>query len=217
MDTLIVFARAPRPGAAKTRLAPALGVNGAHRLYAALFADTLALAERVPARWLLSLAGSAAGLRLPPGWELVLQPELSFGERMEWSVGEAFTGGGDRCVLIGADAPHLDPGRIREAFAALRTHDVAIGPTHDGGYYLLGLREPSPWIFRDVRWSTSSVFAETLRLVHERSRRCHVLPVEFDVDTVDEAKRLHELLSREPRRAPQTARALDTVLQRLSA
>ncbi len=218
MDALIVFARAPQPGAAKTRLTPGLGLTGAHRLYAALFEDTLALAERVPAeRRLLSLAGSADGLRLSPGWALALQPELSFGARMAWSFAEAFARGATRCVLIGADAPHLEPQWIAAAFAALDANDVALGPTHDGGYYLLGLREPSPWLFDGVCWSTPSVFEETIRLVDERGLRCHVLPEEFDVDTIEEAQRLHELLRPEPERAPETARVLDDVLRRLSA
>ncbi|HLZ69889.1 MAG TPA: TIGR04282 family arsenosugar biosynthesis glycosyltransferase [Dehalococcoidia bacterium] len=217
MDTLIVFARAPRPGMAKTRLVRDLGQAEAHRLYAALFADTLLLAGRVPARRLLSLDGSAAGLALPPRWQLVQQPELSFGERLEWSFARAFARGADRCVLIGADAPHVRPEWVRGAFAALRTHDVAIGPTHDGGYYLLGLRQPSPWIFEDVNWSTPSVLAETLRLVREHGNRCHLLPEEFDVDTGEEAQRLCTLLRREPERAPATARTLNEVLWSLIA
>ncbi len=216
MDTLIVFARAPQPGAAKTRLAAELGVNAAHRLYAAMFADTLDLAGRVPAQQLLSLAGTAVP-DLPPGWTVVRQPELSFGERLAWSFARAFAGGARRCVLIGADAPQLVPGWIAGAFAALAAHDVAIGPTHDGGYYLLGLREPSPWLFRDVRWSTPAVFAQTLRLARDHGQRCHSLSEVRDVDTLDDALWLHALLRREPERAPRTAAALDEVLLRASA
>jgi rSAM/selenodomain-associated transferase 1 len=216
MDTLIVFARAPQPGDAKTRLAADLGVNAAHRLYAAMFADTLDLAGRVPARRLLSLAGSAVP-DLPPGWAVVRQPELSFGERLAWSFAQAFALGARRCVLIGADAPHLQPGWIAGAFAALSRDDVAIGPTHDGGYYLLGLREAAPWIFREVSWSTPAVFAQTLRLVREHGRGYHLLPETCDVDTLDDARRLYALLRREPARAPRTAAALDEVLLRASA
>lgn len=216
MDTLIVFARAPQRGAAKTRLSSDLGVDGAHRLYAAMFADTLALADRLPARRLLSLAGAAVP-DLPQGWEVVRQPEAGFGERLAWSFAQAFARGARRCVLIGADAPHLDAAWIAEAFAALTSHDVAIGPTHDGGYYLLGLREPSPWIFRGVSWSTAAVFEQTLRLARERGRRCGLLPEEFDVDTFDEAVRLRDVLRRAPERAPRTALALDDLSRRASA
>lgn len=217
MDTLIVFARAPEPGMAKTRLAPDLGIAGSDRLYAALFADTLALAETAPAGRLLSLAGATSGLALSAEWQVLQQPERSFGERLAWSFKTAFARGATRCVLIGADAPHLTPARLTEAFAALETHDVALGPTHDGGYYLIALREPSPWIFRDVTWSTPSVFMETLRIVRARGRRCQILAEEFDVDTIEEAQRLHDLLRHEPQRAPRTALALDEVLERLSA
>jgi rSAM/selenodomain-associated transferase 1 len=216
MNTLIVFARAPEPGMAKTRLVCGLGADGADRLYAALFADTLALADRLPARRLLSLAGTASP-PLPPEWGVVRQPEVSFGERMAWSFAQAFAQDAGRCVLIGADAPHLDPNWIVQAFAALAHHDVAIGPTHDGGYYLLGLRDPSPWLFEDVTWSTPSVFAETVRLIRARRRSCYVLPEEFDVDTPDEARRLHELLRQAPDRAPRTARVLDEILLSVDA
>lgn len=216
MDTLIIFARAPQPGMAKTRLAAALSTGAAHRIYAAMFADTLALAEQVPAQRLLSITGTVAP-KLSPDWAVVRQPELSFGKRLAWSFARAFALGARRCVLIGADAPHLRLDWIDEAFAALESHDVAIGPTHDGGYYLLGLRAPSPWVFHDVSWSTAAVCEQTLRLVREHGRRFHLLPEEFDVDTLDEAQRLHDLLRRAPGRAPRTARALNDVLQPVSA
>lgn len=211
MDVLIVFARAPFRGAAKTRLAPALGLTGAHRLYAAMFADTLALSGGYPADHLLSLAGPALPFDAPPGWTVISQPERTFGERLAWSFSRAYARGAGRCVLIGADAPHMPSARLDEAYAALATHDVAVGPTRDGGYYLLGLRAPSPWIFSDIAWSTAGVFAQTLKLAEAHGCRSRVLPDEFDVDTADEARQLHELLRREPARAPRTARALATL------
>jgi len=216
MDTLIVFARAPQPGTAKTRLATVLGTGAAHRLYAAMFADTLDLAGRVQARRLLSLAGAAVP-DLPPDWIVLRQPERSFGERLAWSFAQAFADGARRCVLIGADAPHLQPGWIDEAFAALASADVVVGPTHDGGYYLLGLREAAPWIFREVSWSTPAVCEQTLRLVREHGCGYHLLPEEFDVDTPDDAKRLHTLLRQAPERAPRTALALEELLLKATA
>lgn len=207
MDLGIVFARAPQPAAAKTRLVPALGVEGAHRLYTAMFADTLALAERSSAVRLLSVAGELAS-REAAGWPVVRQPDATFGERLAWTFAQAFARGASRCVLIGADAPQMPVERLDAAFAGLRTHDVVIGPTHDGGYYLLGLRVPSPWIFEGIAWSTASVFDETLGLMRRRGCGSLVLPEEFDVDTPDEARRLHGLLAHAPWRAPRTAAAL---------
>jgi len=212
METLIIFARVPRAGDAKTRLAPRLGHDGAHTLYQALFVDTLALAAAATRRKLLSLAGSVAGLALPPGWETVCQPELSFGERLAWSFDTAFAHGGTRVVLIGADAPHLPPAEIEAAFDALHEHDVVIGPTYDGGWYLLGMREPSPWIFADISWSTASVFEQTVAVAVQRSKRVQVLREEFDVDTADEARRLRDLLAQQPERAPHTAAIIADLL-----
>lgn len=210
--TLIVFARAPVPGAAKTRLLAGLDEAVAHRLYTAMFLDTLALARRVGTPVLLSLAGTSHLFDLPRNWELVQQPERGFGERLAWSFEQAFRRGATRAVLIGADLPQLPAATVAEAFAALDSNDAVVGPTHDGGYYLLGLNQPSPWLFSGVTWSTADVFSETLALLAARDKRAATLAVHRDVDTLDDALALAALLRDEPRRAVLTARALGEIL-----
>jgi rSAM/selenodomain-associated transferase 1 len=210
--TLIVFARAPVVGMAKTRLITGLDEVAAHQLYTAMFLDTLALARRAGMPVLLSLAGESHVLDLPPSWEAVQQPDRSFGERLSWSFEQAFRRGAKHAVLIGADLPQLAAQTVVEAFAALATHDAVVGPTLDGGYYLLGLNQPSPWLFNGVSWSTAEVYGETLALLTERQKCTATLAVERDVDTLDDALVLAAVLREEPQRAVLTARVLREVL-----
>jgi uncharacterized protein len=210
--TLVVFARAPVVGVAKTRLVADLDEAAAHRLYTAMFLDTLALARRAGVPVLLSLAGESHIFDLPRSWQAVQQPDRSFGERLSWSFEQAFRRGARHAVLIGADLPQLPAQTVVEAFAALATHDAVVGPTHDGGYYLLGLNQPSPWLFNGVSWSTADVYGETLALLAERQKRTATLAEYRDVDTLDDALALAAVLRDEPQRAVLTARVLREIL-----
>jgi rSAM/selenodomain-associated transferase 1 len=210
--TLIIFARAPVVGAAKTRLVAGLDEVAAHRLYTAMFLDTLALARRAGMPVLLSLAGESHIFDLPRSWQAVQQPDRSFGGRLSWSFEQAFRRGARHAVLIGADLPQLPVQTVVEAFAGLATHDAVVGPTHDGGYYLLGLNQPSPWLFNGVSWSTADVYGETLALLAERQKRTATLAEYRDVDTLDDALALAAVLRDEPQRAVLTARALREIL-----
>jgi rSAM/selenodomain-associated transferase 1 len=209
---LIVFARAPVAGAAKTRLQPHLDINAANALYTAMFIDTLALARKLGAPVLLSMAGESHLLDLPPKWTVVQQPERSFGERMSWSFGEAFRRGARQVVLIGADLPHLPPQTLREAFAALGGHDTVLGPTHDGGYYLIGLNDVAPWLFDGIAWSTADVFGQTLRLLERRQKQVALLTEQRDIDTLEDALAVAPLLRERPELAVLTARQIRGLL-----
>ena len=209
---LIVFARAPVAGAAKTRLQPDLDADAANALYTAMFIDTLALARRLGAPVLLSLAGESHLLDLPAKWTVVQQPERSFGERLAWSFAEAFRRGARQAVLIGADLPHLPVEVLREAFAALADHDAVLGPTHDGGYYLLGLNDLAPWLFDGIAWSTADVFSQTAALLERRHKRTALLPEQRDIDTLDDALAVAPLLREQPALAVLTAWTLSRLL-----
>ena len=100
---------------------------------------------------------------VPAGVDIRVQEGADLGERLTSAFASMLAGPGDRAVAIGADCPDLDPATVREAFAALDRHDVALGPASDGGYYLIGLRRPAPGLFRGVSWGTDSVLAETLQ------------------------------------------------------
>jgi hypothetical protein len=90
----------------------------------------------------------------------------------------------ERAVIIGSDCPDLTGDLILKAFIALETHEFVIGPARDGGYYLLGMRQPTPALFAGKRWSTDSVLAETLETIRQLGGRGYLLPVLSDVDEV---------------------------------
>lgn len=163
---IVIFAKAPVPGQAKTRLIPALGEAGAARLAAAMLAQTVA-------------AASAAGLgapelcvtpdhadpcwavHLPAGIPLSDQGPGDLGERLAAAAGRVLDRGA-RVLLIGTDCPSLDATRLRAAAALLDRHDAVLYPACDGGYVLLGLARTAPSLFGNIAWSTASVAATTI-------------------------------------------------------
>ena len=193
---IIVFAKAPRPGLAKTRLIPALGAAGAAALAARMLAHTLdqALASGVgevelcaaPAPW----DATWDGIELPDGIARTAQGEGDLGERMARAARraieaiEAIEAGeaGAGVLLIGTDCPALDAACLRRAASALRAADAVIAPTADGGYALLGLRRFDASLFADIAWSTPTVAAATLARLHALGWSCTRLPLLHDID-----------------------------------
>lgn len=165
---VLVFARAPVAGAAKTRLIPALGADGAAALQAELVRDAVARATAAgvgpvelwgtgddPAGFLSALAHRhGAGFHWQSGDDL--------GERMLHALAVA-TRAGDAALVIGSDCPALDPGAIREAATHLERAPAVLGPAADGGYVLLGLQRIDPRLFRDMPWGADTVLGETRR------------------------------------------------------
>lgn len=187
---IIVFAKAPRPGLAKTRLIPALGADGAATLAARMLAHTLdqALASGVGAVELCTAPapGDAAwdGIELPEGIARTAQGEGDLGARMARAAqraGEA----DESCegvLLIGTDCPALDAACLRRAAHALRESDAVIAPTADGGYALLGLRRFDASLFADIAWSTPTVAATTLARLDALGWSCSRLSLVHDID-----------------------------------
>lgn len=165
---VVIFAKAPEPGRAKTRLIPALGADGAARLARRMLETTVAeaLAAGVgPVELCVSPAPDADAWRsvvpaLPQSLCWSAQGDGDLGDRMARAarrVGDA----GERVLLIGTDCPDLDRHRLRWAAAALDRADAVLFPTLDGGYALLGLRRFEVSLFGGIAWSTASVAAAT--------------------------------------------------------
>ena len=184
---IIVFAKAPRPGLAKTRLIPALGAAGAAALAARMLAHTLdqALASGVGVVELCAAPapGDAMwqGVELPEGLALTAQGEGDLGERMA-RAGQRAGEAGAGVLLIGTDCPALDAACLRRAASALDEADAVIAPTADGGYALLGLRRFDASLFADIAWSTPTVAAATLARLHALGWSCTRLPLLHDID-----------------------------------
>lgn len=218
---VIVMAKAPRAGAAKTRLSPPLTPEEAARLAASLFADTVSLALRLSASVIVAYApadGRAAleeALRdaSPEGtaggivW--LEQRGGDLGERLAGVVERAAAEGFGPLLLVGADSPTLLPAFLSAALEGLAGGgaDVALGATEDGGYYAVGVREPAPGLFDAVEWSTPRAYAQTAHNAARLGLRLLELPPWYDVDTPADLTRLRAELSNDEaarRRAPST-------------
>jgi rSAM/selenodomain-associated transferase 1 len=186
---LIIFTRYPEPGKAKTRLIPALGPDGAADLHRQMTEKTVlwarALADQSPITLEVRFEGGN-GRRFQRwlGDDLTFLPQRkgNLGERMARAFQEAFQEGAGFAVLIGTDCPGLSASLGSEAFAALQSHDVVLGPATDGGYYLIGLRKMASQLFAEIPWGTEKVFSRTLDIATELGLRVHRLAPLDDVD-----------------------------------
>ncbi len=188
----VLFAKKPAPGAVKTRLQSHLSAQDAARLYEALLLDcatelhaTQATAK-VVAFTPTHAEDALCALLSPIGtFEYVPQPEGELGQRMEGLMQWGFARGAERVVLVGSDSPSLPANYIDEGLVLLREKEVVLGPSTDGGYYLVGRRKGESRIFQDVAWSTGMVFAQTLARLGTQT--LGLLPPWYDVDTPAEA------------------------------
>src|SRR5690349_2807544 len=199
---LVVVGKSPEPGVTKTRLSPPLTPAQAADLYAAFLADSVDLAIR--ARWeRLSVIypprpGAEAALRalLPATVRLVAQPGNGLRDALTQAFERDLRAGFDQVVLIGSDNPSMPPDVLEQASEDLRANDVAIGPSEDGGYYLIGMKAAHPGLFERITWSTDVVFGQTLERAAELDLTVATLPTWYDVDTVEDLRRLDADLAR---------------------
>ncbi len=206
-----MLAKAPRPGLAKTRLARGggLSLEQAAGFARAFLVDTLATCARAGAERVV-VAYSPAEARsefeaLAPLVELRPQVEGDLGARIGAAFEEGFAGGAARVVAIGSDTPHLGVDRVSAAFERLQRAEVVLGPTRDGGYYLVGLRGPRPELFEGVEWSTERVRSQTLAAARRLRLRVELLDELEDIDGAAELERLRLELSAAPSRCPATS------------
>lgn len=193
---VIVMAKAPVPGLAKTRLIPALGAQGAAALALTMLRHAVgqALAAGIGPVTLCSTpdAQHVAFIELASDARLSLaaQGEGDLGARMQRALNGALAVR-DGALLIGTDAPGLDAAYLRDAARALSTHDAVLGPAHDGGYTLIGLRRPAPPLFDAMPWSTAEVMALTRERLHAIGLRWAELPPLHDIDEPADLVHLH--------------------------
>jgi hypothetical protein len=186
---LIVYAKRPLPGHAKTRLGAAIGPAAAAGVYARLlYAYLLDLLEADLGETdvVLSVAEPEDVPFFEPAFpELTVRPQVAgdLGQRMAASFEQAFATGAERVVLTGSDIPGLEHWSVAAAFAELVEAPVVIGPAADGGYYLLGMRAPGADLFTGVAWSTEAVLDQTLDRAAAHRLDVAYLPQRVDLDT----------------------------------
>jgi rSAM/selenodomain-associated transferase 1 len=189
-----VFAKYWQPGGAKTRLGRVVGDDRAGRLSRIFLVTLLQRLASLPGDKQLWYAprereaefGEVAG----PAWKLAWQGEGDLGERLSRFFATAAHDGVERSIVVGSDAPTLPLGFIAQAFDQLARYRVVLGPSDDGGYYLLGMAGPSPPIFEGIAWSTPSVWPQTVARLAELQLPFAELPRWYDVDQVDDLDRL---------------------------
>ncbi len=201
---LIVFTRYPKPGSTKTRLIGALGEQGAARLHQTLTQHVLARAELVASGRAVDVEVRFAGgsCRLMArcfGKRFDYRPQVPghLGHRLNEAVTAAFCEGAERVVVIGTDCPAVTPSVLREAFDHLAVHDVVLGPAHDGGYYLIGLKRPQRELFSNIPWGGGEVLRATLRQAARSSLNVWLLPAMGDIDRPDDLPAWCEIARRE--------------------
>jgi uncharacterized protein len=207
--TLVVMAKAPRPGMVKTRLAQRFPVAAVTELYRCLLDDTMALAH--------SLGTVEAAIMCPASDVAELTNLAQGAARVEAQKGEGlaagltsvfahFTaGGGQRVVAFNSDSPHLPASILRNAFETLADHDVVVGPTNDGGYYLVGAKAAYPALFDGDGMGTKSALDALLARARTLQLSVGFTDPFYDIDVEGDLTRLAAELRIAPDKAPRTA------------
>ena len=204
-ERLIVFTRFPEPGKTKTRLIPALGERGAADLQRQMTEHVIATAAKGNNRPDLTIevryeGGDADSMRTWLGPQLVYHAQGSgdLGRRMVRAFEDAFQASKGAAIVIGSDIPAVSTEIIRQAFEGLQKNDLVIGPAHDGGYYLIGMKSNLPAdsytrLFDSINWGTGNVLSDTLQRVEESGLRFFLLESLDDVDRPEDLHTWHQI------------------------
>lgn len=186
---LIIFAKEPQPGHVKTRLNGYLSSRQCVNLYKAFLKDTAALARQINCEIKILAYDSAQKTpcylkRIFPDFIFHQQVGSHLGQRMHQAFKFAKRHRAARAIIIGSDSPTLPSEYIGQAFVSLETTDIVLGPSHDGGYYLLGLKNSTAGLYHRISWSTPGVFQNTVRNIRRLKKNLAVLKPWYDVDSV---------------------------------
>jgi uncharacterized protein len=211
---LVIMAKAPRPGAVKTRLALRLSPEAVTAFYCCLLDDTLALARSLgdvgvaimcpdtDVNDLAQLAGSEASVVAQSGEGLAAALTSVFAHFAPDHQREDHQ---RRVIAFNSDSPHLPRSVLEGAFETLAAHDVVVGPTRDGGYYLVGAKASRPTLFAGDGMGTSSALERLLSRARDLELSVGFADPFYDVDVADDLTRLAAELRLAPARAPRTA------------
>jgi uncharacterized protein len=206
---LVIMAKAPRPGAVKTRLTPKFSAEAVTAIYRCLLDDTLALAQSLgdvevaimspgsDVDELAQLAGNRASVVAQKGEGLAAGLTSVFAHFAEDRQ--------RRMIAFNSDSPHLPRSVLEDAFETLAAHDVVVGPTHDGGYYLVGAKASHPALFANDGMGSSSALERLLSRARTLGLSVGFAAPFYDIDVADDLTRLAEELRLAPARAPRTA------------
>jgi hypothetical protein len=194
--TLGLFAKQPRPGYVKSRLAAETSASWAARVADAFLRDSVHRLASVAAQRVIAFtppeAQSFFAEVAEEHFSLEVQADGDLGDRMRAFISRHLGDTADRIVVLGADSPTLPLHYIEQAFNALENDDVVLGPATDGGYYLLGCARRVPPIFDGIAWGSSEVLAQTTARLRDAAWHTALLPPWYDVDTLTDWRALRE-------------------------
>jgi uncharacterized protein len=190
-NALILFARDPILGKVKTRLSPFLEEDVILKLYTCFLQDSLYSIRQVKNvdRFIGITPSNKSGFftgMLGSDIRMFVQEGENLGDKMRWAIQDRFTEGYERVVIIGSDSPSLPASYIYRAVGSDK--DMVLGPSTDGGYYLIGMRGKVVEIFKDVNWGAETVLQETCEHLVQNGASLELLPVWYDVDTPEDLK-----------------------------
>jgi rSAM/selenodomain-associated transferase 1 len=195
---IALFAKAPLAGRVKTRLVPPLTHEDAARVARASLEDTARfIVPEVAAPWTLFLDGEAdaatRGLAEETGLSILPQEGPELGARLKAAFRALRERGARRVLAIGSDSPTLDPVRIQEGIESLGVCDMALGPSEDGGYYLIGTSGSHESIFDEIPWGSASAAAVTLERARASGLEVRLLAPWYDLDDPESLRRAYEI------------------------
>lgn len=196
-NLLIIFAKKPELGKVKTRLAATIGDEKALEIYLKLLQHTYKEAYKVKADKAVFYSDKVHDFDMLDYFKFpkAVQSGSDLGEKMKNAFSLGFRRAYEKVVLIGSDCPTVTDEIIENAFRALDNHDAVLGPAEDGGYYLVGIKEPNNELFENKLWSTSDVLLDTVLDLKKQNKSYHLLQTLNDVDVeADLTEELRELL-----------------------
>lgn len=189
-ELLIIFTKNPEKGKVKTRLASFIGEDMALSVYQKLLQKTLKNVNDLAIDKCITYSDFINRHDIWKNNRFIkwLQSGEDLGERMHNAFTKGFKQNYDHICLIGSDIPKLTSTIIEQAFLHLYNHDLVIGPAVDGGYYLIGMKDPHPELFAGIPWSTNQVFYKTLNIAKKQHLRFATLPTLYDIDKFEDIK-----------------------------
>lgn len=187
MKTLIIFAKEPVKNKAKTRLSAHLSGPQRLRLYKAFLKDTLDMVKDIQCdQKIIAYDADTKDPRylrgIAPSFAFYRQEGKDLGRKMHNAFKFAARNRASKIVIIGSDSPTLPAGYIEKAFQKLDRNDIIVGPSRDGGYYLIGLKKPCQGLFRGIKWSSDEVLEETLKSAKGLKKKMALLNKWYDID-----------------------------------
>ncbi len=194
MNAVIVFAKYPEPGKVKTRLSRTLSPEFAAEFYKLMAEHTFDVCRSLPVNeYDLHLFYTGNAEELVRNWvtgrfHFHLQNGENLGEKMKGAFRGLFNAGYKKVIIIGTDCPEIDANLAVKSFEKLEKNNIVVGPSNDGGYYLLGMDKFYPFLFDEIEWSKEQVLSDTIKMAGKENLSRFMLPELIDIDTEEDLK-----------------------------